>query len=516
VGRHRGRDGRRATDNGEVLYRHLTVVPDQDSVPDQDAGTAARPAVRDTAFYLGAVLTALFMLRLLGASWSSGFPAAWPDAVFPREGYLAVAAKGPFRFSFYDAFRPIGYPTLLWITGRNTQLTVVAQTAIYCAAVGALVMTALRTLKVRAVAIITALLIGLIALQAKYAMWNTQILSESLAITLGFATVAAWWRFASSPSRARARWGFLFLIAWLLVRDAHVLPATIVFVPVMALVVLLGRKSLGRALQRTLVIGTVLVVVTAAYSYFAQGASHRARLSVHNTVGVRILPDEQLTDWFVDHSMPLDDALRSRTGKSGLAEDFYKSTDPEFARYRAWASGPGARTIALSLVMQAPHYYDLLYRDLPSLLPGDVSYYDTQGVYDRLPRELPAQLGGPTTRRGLTSWLVLAGASLVVGLALALRRRRGLGVVVFGATTLVLTLVELYTTWGGDPLEMPRHLIGTFGRLAIILVVVVASGVDTAIDAWRTRTPRAAQAPEPTPPDAEGEAEHAAEVAPDA
>jgi hypothetical protein len=480
-------------------------VPDRDVEP-----TEARPAVRDAAFYVAAILTALFLLRLLGASWSSGFPAVWPDAVFPREGYLAVAAKSPFRFSFYDAFRPIGYPILLWITGRNTQLTVVAQAAIYCAAVGALIMTALRTLKVRAVAITTAVLIGLIALQAKYAMWTTQILSESLAISLGFAAVAAWWRFAASPTRARARWGFVFLIAWLVVRDAHVLPATIVFVPVMALVVLLGRKSLGRALQKTLVIGTVLVVVTAAYSYFAQSASHRARLSVHNTIGVRVLPDERLTNWFVDHGMPLDDALGTRTGKSGLADDFYKSTDPAFAAYRHWANGAGARAIGLSLVMQAPHYYDLLYTDLQSLLPGDVSYYDTQGVYNRLPRELPAQLGGPTTRRGLTTWLVLAGASLATGLALALQRA-------FGATTLALTLVELYTTWGGDPLEMTRHLIGTFSRLAIILLVVVASGIDTAIDAWRSRPQGETDRPPEQPPwETAYDAEYASKVTPDA
>src|SRR5262249_15660338 len=151
-------------------------------------------------------------------------------------------------------------PTLLWITGRNTQLTVVAQAAIYCAVVGALIMTALRTLKTRWIAVTTAELIGGIAIQAKFAMWTTQILHESLAISLGFAALAAWWRFAASPSRASARWGFLFLIAWLVVRDAHVLPATIVFVPVMVLVVLLGRKRLDRPLRKTLVVGTALVV----------------------------------------------------------------------------------------------------------------------------------------------------------------------------------------------------------------------------------------------------------------
>ena len=68
-------------------------MPDQDSVPDQEAEPSARPALRDAAFYAAAIVSGLFLLRLLGAAWGSGFPAVWPDATFAREGYLAVAAK---------------------------------------------------------------------------------------------------------------------------------------------------------------------------------------------------------------------------------------------------------------------------------------------------------------------------------------------------------------------------------------------------------------------------------------
>ena len=50
-------------------------MPDDDVEP-----TDARPAVHDAAFYVAAILAALFLLRLLGAAWSSHFPAAWPDA----------------------------------------------------------------------------------------------------------------------------------------------------------------------------------------------------------------------------------------------------------------------------------------------------------------------------------------------------------------------------------------------------------------------------------------------------
>jgi hypothetical protein len=443
---------------------------------------------RAVALYVSAIATALFMIRLLGASWSTHFAPVWPDAVFPKQGYLAVAGKGPSRPSFYFAFRPIGYPLFLWVLRRSALATVVAQTALYCAVVIALCATAFRFLQSRVIAAATALAFVGIALQAKYAMWNVQILSESLAISLGFASIAAWWRFAVAPSRARARWGFAFVVAWLVVRDAHVLPATVVIVPVALAVAWLGKRLDARA-RRSLIVGAITVVIVAGYSYSSQSASHRAVLSFHDVVGIRVLPDAQLSRWFARHGMPLDDALRTRTAKSGLADDFYLSKDPAFAKYRHWARGAGPRALVLSLVVEAPHYARLMNKDLPAVLAGNVQSYDTLGVYDRLPREIPFELGGPTTRRGLAIWLVLAGAGIAGALTLALRRKRGLGPVVFGATALLLTLVEAYTTWGGDPVELERHLIGALSRLSVILVIVIASSLDAAILAARPPSP---------------------------
>ncbi len=453
---------------------------------------------RAGALYVSAIASALFMVRLLGASWSTHFAPVWPDAVFPKQGYLAVAGKGPFRPSFYFAFRPIGYPLLLWALRRSALATVLAQTALYCAVVFALCTTAFRFLRSQVIAAATALAFAGIALQAKYAMWNVQILSESLAISLGLASIAAWWRFAAAPTRARARWGWAFVIAWLVVRDAHVLPATVVIVPVAVLVAWLAKR-LDTRVRRSLLVGAVLVVLVAGYSYSSQSASHRAVLSFHDVVGVRVLPDAQLSRWFAHHGMPLDNALRSRTGKSGLENDFYLSKDPAFAKYRHWARGAGPRALVFSLVVQAPRYARLMNQDLPTVLAGNVHDYDTFGVYDRLPRQIPFQLGGPTTRRGLVIWLVLAAVGIVDSLALALRRKRGLGLVVFGATALVLTLIEGYTTWGGDPVELERHMIGALSRLSVILVIVIASSLDAAI--FAARSPSVA-APAEVPRDA--------------
>ena len=454
-----------------------------------DATVAGSHDVRrswgSVALYVSAIGSALFMVRLLGASWNTHFPATWPDAVYPKQGYLAVAGKSPLRPSFYFAFRPIGYPFLLWVLRRRSLATVVVQTALYCAVVIALGAAAFRVLHSRVVATVTTLAFVGIAIQAKYALWNTQILSESLAISLGFAAIAAWWRFAAAPTRARARWGWGFVITWLLVRDAHVLPATVVIVPVALAVAALGR-ALDPGVRRTLAVGAVAVMVAAGYSYFSAGASHRAELSFHDVVGIRVLPDKQLTKWFAARGMPLNDALRTRTGKGGLVDDFYLSKDPAFANYRHWARGAGPRDLVLSLAVLAPHYADLMSNDLPAILRADVKQYDTYGVYDRLPRQMPLQLGGPTTRTGLAIWLFLATAGVATSLVLALRRKRGIGMVIFGATALTLTFLEGYLTWGGDPVELERHMIGALSRLSVLLVIVIASSVDAVIYALRS------------------------------
>src|SRR3712207_89534 len=168
------------------------------------------------------------------------------------------------------------------------------------------------------------------------------------------------------------------------VRDAHEFPATVVLVPALLVVAWPGAMRRAR-LPRTMVAGAIAILLAPGYAYVAESPSNRALLSCHHAVGVRILPDPVLTKWFDEHGMPLDDALRTRTGRSGLDDAFYRSTDPAFARYRSWAEGSGRRALVLSMVLQAPHYRDLMYEDLPSLLKGDVRYYDTYGVYDRLP-----------------------------------------------------------------------------------------------------------------------------------
>lgn len=469
--------------------------------PEGEATVAPPPRLRILPSGLSLPLLAtavgagLVTIRLLGPGWADGFPATWPDAVWPRESYLALAEQGPLRPGFWLGFRPPVYPLFVWALLRSSRLVVLAQTLLACGAVAALALTAARSLRSRIVAVAAVVLIVAVPLQARYAQWHTQILSESLAGSLGVLAVAAWWRFAAHPTPGRAALGATALIGWMLTRDAHVTAAVVVLGPALALVALRGR-GLGHTVRRTLAVTAALVVLAAGYSLVAESHTHRARLSFHNTVGVRILPDPTLSRWFAARGMPLDDALRSRTGRGGLDDDFYRSRDPDFAEYRRWIDGPGRRTMVWSLAAQAPHYLSLLDDDLPEVLRGDLAYYDTHAVRDRMPGAWPLQLGGPATRTGLAVWLALALGALAAGTIATRRGDPSRRSIAFAAVLLAVTAIELYTTWAGDPVELARHVVGADERLALGLVIATAIGFDASVSGRRAAR-GVADVPEP-------------------
>ena len=102
----------------------------------------------------------------------------------------------------------------------------------------------------------------------------------------------------------------------IVVRDAHVLPATLVFVPVCARRARTGaRASAGHPPQTLVRSAPCWSSSPRATRTSPRSASHRARLSFHNAIGVRSSPTRSCRTGSIDHGMPLDDALRSRTGQ---------------------------------------------------------------------------------------------------------------------------------------------------------------------------------------------------------
>ncbi len=459
-----------------------------DPGPGGEARIAHARAGRQVGIALAAVVVAFFLVRLLGQPWPH-FPPTYPDSF----SYLEVARRGPLHPHFFFDERPIGYPFLLWTVGRSPTLTVLAQTGIYVASFWILCRVVYAEMRSRVIGTLAVIFIAAVAIEPRNSLWNTLILSESVSTSLAILSIAAWWRAATRPSKRTVTWAWIATAAWILVRDTNVLPTVLVILPV-ALAVTWASPGADRALRRRLATGALVILAVCGYVYISQAVSHRTQYSVHNVVGMRVLPDADLTRWFVAGGMPLDDALRGRTGHNAWDDDEAFLRAPELARYRTWARGPGSRRLLLSMVVRSPVWWERLHHDLPGILGEDDRAYDSYAVFDRFPHYLPAPLGTPRTNAGLWAGLVLAAAGL--GLAAADRRRRLLAAVV--AAGLLSAAVDIWCSYVGDPMEVNRHMVGPLARLSVLIIVAVALGAD-AVSA-RLRRPSALAPSEPAEP----------------
>ncbi|MCU1401026.1 MAG: hypothetical protein JWN62_4135 [Acidimicrobiales bacterium] len=490
-----------ASPNGPVTATVTAKVPENLPVPENMFATiggattrlrtAARrfsrralaPRLRDEAWRGQALSLAaalglmVFMVRVLAAGWPKRFAIFFPDSF----SFIHAAKLTPFSPAFYAAERPIAFPTVLFLLGRSTLVTVVVQTFLYGLVYLLAATTVFTVLRQRETRIMIALLVLSIGIEPRFALWTTHILSESLGMTLAVASVLAWWWFSAQPGRRRLHLAGIATIAWLTVRDSNVPPWLAVGVPAL-LIASFWWRSADRDLRRAMRIWGVVTLVVCVGVTLTQSANGRNRYATINNVGSRVLPDHEITKWFADQGMPVDDALLERTGSNSFNDNWDMLTSPDLTTFRSWAGSSGQRVMLESYARFAPHWINQLYGDLPILLRADQSSYDAFTVAKRLPDAAPAQINGPTTRKGLLIWTVLA----VAGLVLAAKRGRGAQASVLGLL-LASTFVDLYMAYVGDSVEVQRHMVGPLSRMALVMVLCLGVGADSLVESIRVR-----------------------------
>jgi hypothetical protein len=427
---------------------------------------------------LAALALLAFMIRVIGASWPGHFTIFFPDSFSFRH----VARLTPFDPEFYASERPIAFPMLLFLLGRSTVVAVVVQTMLYGLVYLVAARTVWRLLQTTVARIIGAFLVLTIANEPRFALWNTHILSESFGQTVAVASVVCWWRFAASPTMRRLHFAGLATIAWVTVRDSNVPPWVAIGVPALIVASFLWRSADPR-LRRAMRVWGIVTLAVCIGAAGAQSVNGRNRYATMNNVGLRVLPDADLTAWFADHGMPVDAALLARRGASSFDNGWDMLTSPDLQAFRDWADSSGQRVMLLSYIRFAPHWLGKLTDDLPILLSSDQASYDAFKVGERLPDGPPGQLGGPTTVTGLQVWTLLAAAG--IALAAARRRRRAQAVVL--GLLLASSFIDLYMSYIGDAVEVQRHMVGPLARMALIMALCVAIGLDTLSSMIRER-----------------------------
>jgi hypothetical protein len=357
-----------------------------------------------------------------------------------------VAKLGPFSPSFWFTERPTGVPLMMWLTAFNPRAFVLLQTLIFAISIAFLCHTILRIMKVRPLAWLTCIAITAIAIQPRFGIWNLEVLSESFGMSLSVIALTCWLRASQNMSATRVWIATIATVAWMLIRDSHGIPALIL---VLALAIIAWRAS-DHSLRRTLIKCVGVLLLAFSYISVAQAVSNRNQYPLMNNVGLRILPDQAMTNHFVDRGMPTNETLIGRVGRNTWddGEVFLKS--PDLADFRTWVNGSGQTDQLLSLVIDAPFWLDIMNKELPSALAYDFHDYDRFKTLDRLPTQTFG-FDSPRTTTALHLWL-LTGAISIVGL-FYLTKSRKLAIVL--AVALSAALVELYASIAGDAVEVP-------------------------------------------------------------
>lgn len=443
-----------------------TAGPRLTSLPAVTAAGVVRAGAGRAGRFAWCAAAAVFVVAVLGPRWRSGFPPVYPDS----HSYLAVAARNPWSPRFWADQRPPTYPLFVWLFGSSPAWIVVAQTLCWVLAWGWLMATAWQQVRARPLAFGAVVVLALMAVESRWAMWNTQILTESLSGSLAVAGVAAWWRWLAEPSRFRTAAVAATTCAWMLVRDSNSLSLLAAAVPAAAVVLwVLRRAGRGGPRRRTLALVLGAVLVCGAVSVGTQLGAARNVAPFHNNMGLRWLPSGTMRAYFEGHGLEVTPALEARIGQDAWADGEAFLRSPDLAAYRAWADGPGRFWAAWSLVAHVGWYADGWRDEIGRHTATDFTVYDSYSVAEHLPDRPLSVLDPVGSGRTMAVW-----GLLVAALAAAAAVRGGRREVYFVAVLVVPVLADLYLSYTGDAIEVARHLHGPMLRFGVVAVVAVA------------------------------------------
>ena len=395
----------------------------------------------------------------------------WPDTA----SYQQTARAGWFSADLWAGRRAPGLPLVLKLTGEHLNAVIDLQ---FVASVLAWMATAWvvgRSLRAGWPRWLGSGLVLGFALTGPVTLWDRQVLTESLSLTMLATTFAASFWFLQRITWPRALLVVASALAWAAVRDGHAVP-----IGLAGLVVLVGvavAAARRRAVAaRVVAVGIALVFVAVAAR---AGAEHGNRnlLPISNVYAVRVLPFPDRLDWFADHGMPQRDRLESLVHSAHLANEpgalivpavANRERDPLLAPYHHWLRDHGEATL-LRYAITHPGYaftepFERPERGFNSFggWSGYVPHHGEVPLVDRL-------LFPP--------WPVVL-VLFVVACVIAIWRRLGTWDWWLAFGWAGLGLVALAAAWHADGQELSRHVLVPDVQIRLAVFVALALAVN--------------------------------------
>ncbi|MEK6276667.1 MAG: hypothetical protein AABM29_01450 [Actinomycetota bacterium] len=323
------------------------------------------------------------------------------------------------------------------------------------------------------------------SLSPEILLWDPDLLSESISISLTAALAASWLLLLRDPTGFRVALMLAIAAAWTWARDPHPYLLLLLAAVVAASLLVGGRKRVR------VVIVAGLVAISAAGILSASVGYPRWQYPLQNVIVLRISADPEALEYFEDEGMPVTRRFvkLTRSYRETDIDPFLYPVDPvePLMGFQYWFQEEGRGPYARFLLTH-PGFVDNAFGHLDNaLLYPDVDgvdqYESEQGPW-RFP--LFTDLLYPRN-----PWLPLVYLGAVIGLAIAAFARAGPRLYwVVPAFLIGSSLPFAVFLYHGDAIEIDRHafIASLFLRLGTLLLLLMA--VDRLLTARASATER--------------------------
>jgi hypothetical protein len=431
----------------------------------------------------------LIALAYIGLRLAAYLPSS--IRTFPDSGtYVHTAEQSLTSTEFWAGWRPFTTPLLYRVLPHTETAWAAGQLVVSIGCWLALAGAVAWNVRRPGFRLVAFCLVLLFSLSVWITQWDRIILSDSLAVSLAAAVLAAWLALVRAPNVWTIAAVLATTLVWAFTRDSIAYMALLAVPFVLVWAALPGRRR-GR-----IVLAVGLAAIFAA-NFIAQGSSAsepRRKGVMLNVIGARVLTNPDELRYFQDHGMPLPDVVRPLAGESlgtgPLRPDRPLASDPRVADFLSWVSDEGRQTLAAYLVTHPYRALKPVVEDAGPLLATDragyheagrtpLANYRAEGTDPLLPGPLAAVVYPPSVTAVLL-WLavIVAAAAWLASRGMA----RPLWLIPAAAT--LLQLPHAVVVWHGDTNEIARHALTVSVVTRLGLLVLTIFLVDAALE-WR-------------------------------
>jgi hypothetical protein len=376
--------------------------------------------------------------------------------------YTGIASRSFFDPRFWVGPRPWTVPLVYKLLANAPERIFMFQSAFSILSWGVLAVFATRAMRVRLLGVVAFVAVLVFSLSAEVSMWDGVMVCDSISLSLMALFIASWlWLLEGWDFRkAGVVIGAAFL--WAFAYDTNA------WAVVMIGLLLVFMAAIGRARKSYFLIAAVLVMIFAA-SDFTANKARRWRVAFINTVGTRILPSPERTEYFAQSGMPITPALTRLTGKKAWAENWAFFKDPALAEFRDWLHARGKSSYVRFLLSHPAVTILEPLRHPEELLASELRNYAPIGFSPVL-RGAFAEIVYPKKWALVWIWA----AAIILGVAVGTRIWKHNTAFLVPLGMILLVYPHAVLIWHGDPNEIGRHALqaAVYFRLGLWLLVL--------------------------------------------